>query len=110
MEFAFKTLAILIWMGLGATIGIGSMALLTVAGEDEPGYAPYAWMLGKPCWANVNGDYYKYRVVAVSHKGAVAIRDWDDDSAKAFWVNKQKVMKGWLRFGNDPYDDLEVKP
>lgn len=111
MSNAFTALAILFWMGCGAAIGIGAMGFLVVGKMgDEDLICPYGKLLGKPCWANVNGDYYKYRVVAVSHKGAVAIRDWDDDSAKAVWINKQKVMKGWLRFGENPYDDLEIRP
>ena len=111
MSSVWTGIAILFWIGVGAAVGIGAMGVMMAGRDsDEPDYAPYSWMLGKPCWFNEYGDYRKYRVVAVTHKGAVNIRDWDDETAKAFWVNKEKVMKGWLRFGENPYDDLEVRP
>lgn len=109
MNNLFTALAILIWMGLGAAIGIGAMAVLVVGGEDELLLCPYGKLLGMPCWLNEGGDYVKYRVVAVSHKGAVAIRKWEDDSGKhAKWINKSKVRQGCLRFGEDPYETGEA--
>lgn len=103
MSNFFTGLAILIWMGLGATIAVGAMAVVTVSRDDEPDYAPYAWMLGKTCWMVVNGDFEKFRVVAVSHKGAVAIRRWDDDSGKhAKWIPEKHVKAGCVVFGDCP--------
>lgn len=104
MSNLWTGLAILIWMGLGATIGIGAMAVLVVGRDsDEPDFPPYSWMLGQPCWMVVNGDFEKFRVVAVSHKGAVAIRRWDDDSGKHVkWIPKRHVKAGCVVFGECP--------
>ena len=110
LENIFTCLAVLFWVGIGAAIGVGWSAIrVATTLEDEPVHAPHAWMLGKPCWVNEYGDYRKYRVVAVSHKGAVAIREWDDLSGKhAKWIRKEQVEKGWLRFGESPYDTPAV--
>lgn len=109
MNNILTAIAILFWMGIGAAIGISAMAFLVVGKMDDDLLCPYGKVLGMPCWVNVNGDYVKYRVVAVSHKGAVAIRKWDDDSGKhAKWVPKNKVKQGCIRFGEDPYATGEV--
>ena len=103
MSNVWTALAILFWMGVGAAVAVGAMGVLVASRDDGPDYAPYAWMLGKPCWMVVNGDFEKFRVVAVSHKGAVAIRRWDDDSGKhAKWIRKQHVKAGCVVFGNCP--------
>ncbi|MBQ3301589.1 MAG: hypothetical protein IJH04_05550, partial [Eggerthellaceae bacterium] len=63
-------------------------------------FAPYAERLGKACFVfNPNTcETKKYRVVAMSHKGAISIRRWDDGSGKhAFWVRKKDVAKN-VRF------------
>ena len=103
MSNLWTGLAILIWTGLGAAIGVGAMAVLTVARGDEPEYAPYAHLLGMPCWMVEYGDWSRFRVVAVSHKGAVAIRRWDDASGRhARWINKETVKAGGVVFGEIP--------
>ena len=80
-------------------IGIGVMTFLIVGKDGDTQYAPYAELLGKPCWINEGGDYSKFRVVAVSHKGAVAIRRWDDTSGRgAKWFRAKDVRKGRIRF------------
>lgn len=100
MSNFFTALAILFWMGCGAAIGIGAMAVLVVGRDGEIGetaYAPHAELLGRPCWLNEGGEYSKFRIVAVSHKGSIAIRRWDDDSGKhAKWVRHGQIAKGNL--------------
>lgn len=109
MESIFTALAILIWVGVGALIALCVwMWDERRKAKAEPDYSPFAILLGKPCWRNVNGDYEKFRVVAVSHKGAVAVRPWDDDSGRgARWVPKGTAQRN-LRFGDDPHDGIEV--
>jgi len=88
---------------IGLLIGVSSMAVLAASRDDPREYAKYAWMLGAPCWMVVNGDFEKFRVVAVSHKGAVAIRGWDDESGKrAKWVPAKYVKAGCVVFGDCP--------
>lgn len=110
MNSIWTGIAILFWMGIGGAIGIGAMAVLVVGREsDEPDYAPYSWMLGKTCWMVENGDFEKFRVVAVSHKGAVAIRRWDDDSGKhAKWIPEKHVKAGCVVFGDCPETGVVV--
>lgn len=110
MSNFFTALAILFWMCCGAVVGIAAMAFLVVGKDDgDLLLCPYGKLLGMPCWLNEGGNYAKYRVVAVSHKGAVAIRKWDDDSGKhAKWIDKSKVKQGCVRFGEDPHDTGEV--
>lgn len=104
MSSVWTGIAILFWIGVGAAVGIGAMGVMMAGRDsDEPDYAPYSWMLGKPCWMVVNGDFEKFRVVAVSHRGAVAIRRWDDDSGKhAKWIRKGEVKAGCVVFGECP--------
>lgn len=64
------------------------------------GYAPHAEMLGKPCWMRDrrDGRVRKFRVVAVSRKGAINVRRWDDESGRgAFWVPSGQVERS-VRF------------
>ena len=104
MSRLFTALAIFIWVGLGAAIVLFAwMFVERRRMRDEPSYAPHAELLGKPCWMVEGGDYSKVRVVAVSHKGSVAIRRWEDDSGRhAKWITHKQVAKGWLRFGENP--------
>lgn len=100
IEQVFTWLAIFIWVGLGAVIVLAAWMVVEHKREKARiDYAPFAELLGKPCWMNEGGDYSKFRVVAVSHKGSVAVRRWDDDSGKhAKWVRRSQVEKGCIRF------------
>ena len=85
--------AILWWMLCGSAL---TLAVMVFRGkrlyESQGMYAKYAERLGKECLVKGrDGEWKMYRVVAVSHKGAVNVRKWDDDSAKAFWVPANKV-------------------
>lgn len=97
-------LASVIWMALGAAIAVTALGLVRGgAPGDEPWLAPHARLLGMPCWLPVGGRYEKHRVVAVSHKGSVCVRAWDDDSGRhAFWIDKRKVKAGAVVFGEFP--------
>lgn len=70
-------------------------------GENPDGENPYGRLLGGVAWKKDQGTWRKYRVVAVSHKGAVAIRKWDA-AAGCEWVGKKSVAKGAVRFGGEP--------
>ena len=105
----FTVLAILFWMGIGAVIALLYVAVLLkrkgpfITEEDfqsrlRESYAPYSELLAKPCWVKCgSGDdeeWKKHRIVAVSHKGAINVRPWDDESGRrAFWIQKHKVAK-----------------
>ena len=40
--------------------------------------------------------------MAVSHKGSVAVRRWDDDSGKhAKWIHRNQIDKGNLVYFNE---------
>ncbi|WP_165170645.1 hypothetical protein [Adlercreutzia sp. ZJ242] len=102
LSCVFSGLAALIWAGLGAVVVLAVWALRERKRQKhEPTCAAYAELLGKPCWMKRSRKakrYVKYRIVAVSHKGSINIREWDDDSGKgAFWVNKDCVS-GRVKF------------
>ncbi len=70
-------------------------------GRCGSGPNPYGRLLGAVAWKKDRGKWRKYRVVAVSHKGSVAIRKWDA-AAGCEWVRKKSVAKGAVRFGGEP--------
>ena len=95
IEKLFTALAVLLWMGIGASVAVVTIAFCKAGRDSEPmTYAPHAELLGKPCWLNEGGDYSKFRIVAVSHKGSFAIRRWDDDSGRhAKWIKHDQIGK-----------------
>lgn len=76
----------------GGTVGVMSMAVLT-ASKDRGDVNEHAWKLGRKCWLRTHYDrWIPCRVVGVSHKGALNLREWDDDSGRnAFWVGKEQA-------------------
>ncbi len=56
---------------------------------------PHAKMLGEVVQAKVSerDKWRKMRIVAVSHKGAVAVRPVSDPYASARWIAKDKVSE-----------------
>jgi hypothetical protein len=100
IEKMFVWLAVFVWMALGAAIVLAFWALSERRRAGQaPEYAPYAELLGKPCWVNEGGEYSKFRIVAVSHKGAMAIRRWEDTSGKgAKWLRAKDVKPGFVYF------------
>ena len=103
IEQVFTWLAIFIWVGLGAIIVLAIWVMVERRREKTRiEYAQFAELLGKPCWMNESGDYSKFRIVAVSHKGSVAVRRWDDDSGKhAKWIHRNQINKGNLVYFNE---------
>lgn len=97
MEIAARIAACAWWMLVGAGIALGATIWHGKrAFERHEHFAPYAERLGKACWIvdRMTGEEAMYRVVAVSHKGAVNIRPWADESGKgAFWVPSDKVAE-----------------
>ena len=85
---------ILWWMLCGSAVTLGIMAWRgrkIHESASEAGENPFGAWLGKPCWIRDGGAWRRFRVVAVSHKGAVNVRPWDDDGARAFWVHARDV-------------------
>lgn len=90
---------------LAASAAALALAAVAARRAGGPACAPHAELLGRACWM----DGAKYRVVAVSHKGAVAIRRWDDASGgHAFWVNAAEVARGRVRFSRREAEWKEV--
>lgn len=106
MEDLFVWLAIFIWVALGALIVLAAWSFVEwrrrKRGQFEiprGEYAPYAELLGKPCWLNDKKN--RHRVVAVSHKGAVCVRDEAETGGEhGFWVPAKRVPKR-VRFGEE---------
>lgn len=97
MGWLVTVLGILWWMLCGAAIALAIMVLHGKRTyERQELFAPYAVLLGKACWIidKHTGEYERFRIVAVSHKGAINVRRWDDDSGRgAFWVPAYKVAE-----------------
>lgn len=94
----------LLLVGLGGALGV--MATALVAARPDPDANPYAGWLGRECWvrpAQRPSRWTHCVVVAVSWKGAVAVRDWDRmDGDGGRWIKKQNV--GWRVRFTDPSD------
>ena len=93
LEDIVRVAAVLWWMFLGAAIVLVIWALTYRKSEKSGGFGD---LLGQPCWYRFNDKlpWEKCRIVAVSHKGSISIRLWDDDSGKhAFWVNHKYIEK-----------------
>lgn len=79
---------------LGAMLGTAIVAMVICRCLNDP--VEYGKWLGRPCWMRnryrKGKRWLKYRVVAVSHRGGIAVRKWDDDSGQhAFWIDKERV-------------------
>lgn len=96
MGTLFIVLAIIIWVMLGAIVGlfVGYLIFRSVYDCENP----YGKLLDKPFWIyNVHEhEWFKYRIVAVSHKGSISVRDWYDKSGMhAFWVSPSEMIDGY---------------
>ena len=50
--------------------------------------------LGRTCWLRTPDGWRKHRVVAVSHKGALCIRAWENRTGTAaYWVGHERVRE-----------------
>lgn len=108
MATVMTALAILMWIALGAAI-----ALLGVVFrgrrlwklESERGSAEFGAWLDRECEVlEGNGEWRRCRVVAASHKGAIAVRDATDTSGRhAKWIAKDEVPERvrWVKGGCD---------
>jgi hypothetical protein len=77
-------------------------------------FARYSRWLGRECWALRRKSKTKYvvkhcRVIAVSWKGAVCVRDYDDDSGRnGEWIDKKRVPTSvWWRLKDVPKEVTE---
>lgn len=93
MEAIMTALAIALWMALGAAIALLCVVLrgrrLWRRGSAE-GAAIFGAWLDRPCSVQLNGRWTDgWSIVAVSHKGAVAVRR--EGASRAKWIPKQDV-------------------
>lgn len=73
---------------------IGAAAALAVRALVGRGlYAPHAELLGKALMADDGGTEREHRVVAVSRRGAVAVRPADEPGRPARWINPEKALE-----------------
>ena len=86
-------LAIAIWMALGAAVALLVVVLRGRAlwrRKAEP--VVYGEWLGRECLVLKGDGWRRCRIVAVSWRGAVAVRNVTDASGRhAKWISKDKV-------------------
>lgn len=89
--------SIIWWMLVGAAV---TLSVIAARGKriysDMDPLNKYRYWLGRRCEVKVlhgkDKGWHACAVVAVSHKGAVAVRKLSDESGRhAFWVSKDKV-------------------
>ena len=97
METVMTALAILMWIALGAAIALLGVVLRgrhawKMARAD--GSAMFGIWLDRECDVLKGDGWHRCRVVAVSHKGAIAVRDATDTSGRhAKWIAKDEVTE-----------------
>ena len=117
MDTVLTILAIALWMALGAAIALGvAYAAIVRRGRrawkeaSTGGSAMFGWWLDRPCSVQLKGKWTDgWSVVAVSHKGAVAVRR--DGAKRAKWIPKEDVPERvrWTVSGvSDGSEDAET--
>ena len=84
----------LLAMMAGGTVGVLAMALLQASGGEFGRFAnEHAWKLGRECLLRQpDGQWEPMRVVAVSHRGRLALRPSGDASGRhARWIDADKA-------------------
>lgn len=108
METVMTALAILMWIALGAAIGIAAFTAWhyrlgkKLLREHDP--VSFGYLLDRECDVLKGDGWRRCRVVAVSHKGAIAVRDATDTSGRhAKWIAKDEVPERvrWVKGGCD---------
>ena len=85
--------AILCWIALGALPVLVLWFYNDLKNIENDRYF-YDTLLDKPCWLydKKSDTWIKHRIVAISHKGALNIRDWNNTSGTgAFWIRANEV-------------------
>lgn len=93
----YTVLAILLWVALGAAIGIAAFTVWhyrlgkRLLRERDP--ISFGYLLDRECDVlKGDGEWHRCVVVAVSHKGAIAVRNAASKSGKhARWISKDEV-------------------
>jgi len=103
LEGIMTALGILMWVAIGALIALIGVVIrgrrIYMAKSDPSVYG--VW-LDRECLVRKEGEMSRCIVVAVSHKGAVAVRSIEDGSGRhAKWIPKEKVPERvrWVRSG-----------
>ena len=86
--------ATVIWCMVCAMLGcaLGVVVMCIVFSKDPVGNVYGRW-LDRICWVDDHGEWEECRIVAVSHRGAVAVRKVDGDGDKARWIPKYQVSR-----------------
>lgn len=83
-------IVVLVTIGAIAGIFLGYLIFRNVCDCENL----FGKLLDKPFWIYdiYEHEWFKYRIVAVSHKGSISIRDWYNDSGKhSFWVSPSEM-------------------
>ena len=87
---AWTVLAIIAWMLLGAAIAVIAQAVRGWLLRKRSEQNIYGGWLGKACSVELHGEWTGgWTVVAVSHKGAVAVRK--EGAKRSKWIPKENV-------------------
>ena len=95
MSWLVAAVGIAWWTLFGAALALGMMIWRgRRLYSDENPLTRYRFWLGRRCSVKAARGWLDCTVVAVSHKGAVAVREESDKSGRhAFWVPKEKVAE-----------------
>lgn len=92
----WTVLAVFVWIALGAALGIAAFTIWhyrlgkRLLREREP--ISFGYLLDKECEVLKGDGWHRCIVVAVSHKGAIAVRNAANGSGKhARWIPKEQV-------------------
>lgn len=96
MATVMTVLAVLMWMALGALIALACVSLRgrrRWRSMASKGSSLFGLLLDSECEVlKGDGEWHRCRVVAVSHRGALAVRNVSDTSGKhARWIPKDEV-------------------
>lgn len=109
MATVMTALGVLMWMALGALIALVCVSLRgrrLWRGMASDGSALFGALLDTECDVlKGDGEWHRCRVVAVSHKGAIAVRNVSDPSGRhAKWIPRDEVPER-VRFVNGGFGE-----
>lgn len=76
-----------------ASISVGLAVLAVVLVRQQRRLNPYGYWLDRECWVRPSSRprWRLHVVVAVSHNGAVCVRDCQRQEDRGYWIKKENV-------------------